>query len=215
MVSAEALAASLGVVADRRAVHSRLLYILFFKSTNYWAFNLLAQICTAASFVLGGYFYVPRLVPILTQHALIILIGASAAAVAILKVSVAETMVMSWSTQPNNPILQLTITWLFIVSVLAVSTLAAQIKLLCRIGDYTRSIMAGHLFIFSVMNVVLADMNTAPLTATFIFSPSWAWPGYLIAGVFGPIAITYLVSLATDLFGRTWTTRTTSLQRSE
>lgn len=159
-----------------------------FAQTQLWYWNLAAQVAVGMSFCLLGY--------LAQQHGRLVL-GSKALAVSLglylfLMAAQFGAFVMAWSQYPNGFLRSFAFGAIGTAMVVYAAHALETQGWLKHVGRESKAIMAWHLTVFALFNLVLAAVGLLEPTQTGPFTllnpPRW-WPVYLVVSVLVPVAL--------------------------
>ncbi|CDM90379.1 acyltransferase family protein [Xenorhabdus bovienii] len=163
-----------------------------FLATRYSYLNILTQTLFGSMFMIFGYLSKDVLVKINNIYIMIV----SIMLLYVMKDSgVLHPTIMVWSSYKSGFVISTISALLGIIIISYISSLLSKdndMKFLSILGRESREIMSYHLFFLVIVDVILSITNNLSMdkiTAIDHFRPYYGFPIYMIAGLFGPIAI--------------------------
>ncbi|MDM3348563.1 acyltransferase family protein [Citrobacter sp. Cf116] len=176
---------------------------LEYATTRNYKTNLMCQILTGMAFYTLGYTLKNVFYRMLNFYAFILL---TTLLFIFKNYGLSTQTIMSWSYYPDGVLMTVINALIGAYAIFYISSLLAkcsdEMKLLRNIGQKSRTIMAYHLLVYVVLDIIAAKLGIYSLVGTDAYNnhyiSNWSLPIYIAAGLFIPL----LLSQAKDtLFG--------------
>lgn len=158
--------------------------------------NLSAQVATACGFILTGYLmkgYIFKIIRFDVMATLLFLM------IIIKNAGMQKGVNIAWSVYQDGFILSVVTTLSGIYIVFTLCHSASKIdgfnKIISYVGRNTKSIMTYHILAFYLVDIFFFKSGMYDITQTATYShykSVGSWPIYILAGVFIPVAMSYL-----------------------
>ncbi|HFZ2312310.1 acyltransferase family protein [Citrobacter freundii] len=159
--------------------------------------NFICQVLTGMSFYIFGYVIRNQIYNLLNFYVFILL-------TVILYISkgygFSTQTIMSWSYYPDGLIMSIINALIGIYAVFFISLLITrgtkEIKLIKMIGQNSRTIMAYHLLVYVILDVIASILGDYSLTGTDVydnhFITKWSVPVYIALGLLLPLIFSFI-----------------------